>query len=485
MRPDPHPRRAARLPLLAALLAFTAAFLGAAAPPSARNGAIETALDRYVAQPDPAYRWTLAAETADEAGTAFVLDLVSQRWLTPAEVDRPEWRHWLVIVRPPTVRHATALLFLGGGSNRPGPPPRPARELAEIARATGSVVVELRQVPNQPLVFHGDGRERTEDDLIGYTWDQYLRTGDERWPARLPMTKAAVRAMDAATAFLASPAGGGVKVDSYVLAGGSKRGWTAWTTAAVDRRVVGVAPVVIDVLNVEDSLRHHFRAYGFYAPAVGDYVRHRIVDWAGTPELRALYAIEDPFSYRDRLTMPKLILNAAGDQFFTPDSSRFYFAALAGPKHLRYVQNADHGLKGSDAYQTLGAWHHALLQGRPLPRVTWRRTADGTLAVETRPAAREARVWRAHNPAARHFRLATLGPAWTSSPLPAGAEEHRVELPAPAAGWAAAFAEFTFDVGAPAPLKLTTEVFITPDTLPAAAPAETRPRGFLGHGTAP
>ena len=79
MPPDPHPRRAARFPLLAALLAFTAAFLGAAAPPSARNGATETALDRYVAQPDPAYRWTLAAKSADEAGTAFVLDLVSQQ----------------------------------------------------------------------------------------------------------------------------------------------------------------------------------------------------------------------------------------------------------------------------------------------------------------------------------------------------------------------------------------------------------------------
>ena len=74
-----------------------------------------------------------------------------------------------MIVRPPKVSHATALLFLGGGSNRPGPPPRATRELAEIARATGSVVLELRQVPNQPLIFHGDGRERTEDDLIGYT----------------------------------------------------------------------------------------------------------------------------------------------------------------------------------------------------------------------------------------------------------------------------------------------------------------------------
>ena len=74
---------------------------------------------------------------------------------------------------------------------------------------TRSVVAELRMVPNQPLVFANDGgRERSEDEIIAYTWDKFLRTGDERWPARLPMTKAVVRAMDAVTAFCASPAAG-------------------------------------------------------------------------------------------------------------------------------------------------------------------------------------------------------------------------------------------------------------------------------------
>jgi PhoPQ-activated pathogenicity-related protein len=29
--------------------------------------------------------------------------------------------------------------------------------------------------------------------------------------------------------------------------------------------------------------------------------------------MKALLAIEDPYSYRDRLTMPKLILSASGD----------------------------------------------------------------------------------------------------------------------------------------------------------------------------
>ena len=44
--------------------------------------------------------------------------------------------------------------------------------------------------------------------------------------------------------------------------------------------------------------------------------------------------------------MPKFMVYAAGDQFFLPDSSRFYFDDLKGEKYLRYVPNTDHSLRG-------------------------------------------------------------------------------------------------------------------------------------------
>jgi hypothetical protein len=69
-------------------------------------------------------------------------------------------------------------------------------------------VASVQQIPNQPLRFAGESQPRREDALIAYTWDKFLRTGDARWPARLPMTKAVVRAMDAVTAFCASPQAG-------------------------------------------------------------------------------------------------------------------------------------------------------------------------------------------------------------------------------------------------------------------------------------
>lgn len=444
---------------------------GCATQPPGHNRSLKTPLDRYVAQPDPHYAWRLVEQQVADGVRVSFINLTSQAWLTEAEVDRPVWWHWLVVYTPDTVAHDTALLMITGGSNKSDDLPKPSGQLAQIAQANQAVVGELRMVPNQPLVFGNDGEERYEDNLIAYTWDKFLRTGDAKWPARLPMTKAAVRAMDTLTDFCLSEPGGGHDVGTFIVAGGSKRGWTTWTTAAVDERVVGICPIVIDMLNLVPSFKHHWQTYGFYAPAVDDYVNQGIMEWMDTPEFKALMRIVEPFEYRDRLTMPKLMLNACGDQFFLPDSAQFYFDALRGPKYLRYVPNTDHGMKDSDAVETLAAWEHALLNHTPLPQLAWSRSADGVIHVQSGIQPKEVRFWQATNPDARDFRLETLGPKWTSEVLSPEAEGSYVAaLAAPPKGWTAGMVELTYDLGGPKPLKLTTQVWVAPDTLPFDAP---------------
>ena len=130
-------------------------------------------------------------------------------------------------------------------------------------------------VPNQPLVVRRrDGRERKEDEIIAYTWDKFLRTGDERWPVRLPMTKAVVRAMDTVTALLRQPAAGGDRGDRSIASSSPAPRSAAGRPGRPPRSTrasSAIVPIVIDVLNVEPSFDHHCRAYGFYAPAVKDY----------------------------------------------------------------------------------------------------------------------------------------------------------------------------------------------------------------------
>lgn len=427
----------------------------------------KTALDRYVAKPDPSYRYKLAQSHSLEGATAFVIDMVSQRYLTRKEVDRPEWQHWVTIVKPDRVEHQTGLLYIGGGAND-GKPPKPREELVRIALATHSVVVGIGMVPNQPLVFSGEEKQRSEDAIIAYTWDKYLKSGDEKWPLRLPMTKAAVRAMDTVTDFLASKTGGGLQVDHFVVTGASKRGWTTWSTAAVDKRVVGIIPIVIDMLNTERSFKHHQAAYGFYAEAVNDYVEMKIMDWIGKPEFTKLKRIEDPYEYRERFTMPKLLLNSAGDQFFLPDSWQFYWHGLTGPKHLRYVPNTGHGLRDSDAIDSLAGFYHSILNKTRLPRYKWEVDKIGAITVRTKDKPKEVRLWQATNADARDFRIDKLGPKWTSVQLePTGNKTYAARVSDPPKGWTAYMIELTFP-GKLRPQKFTTGIVVTPKTLPFA-----------------
>jgi PhoPQ-activated pathogenicity-related protein len=444
-------------------------------PETARSAS--TALDRYVAAPDPSFSWKPMRDLPAGGVTATLLEMTSQRWLTEKEVDRPLWTHWVTVVRPARVTSDVAFLFITGGSHERAAPSRPPGWLADLARDTGTVAAELRLVPNQPLVFQDDPAKtpRTEDDMIAYTWDKFLRTGDERWPARLPMTKSAVRAMDAITAFAKTPAGGGHDVARFVVSGASKRGWTTWTTAAVDRRVVAIAPAVIDMLNVEPSFVHHWRAYGAWSEAVDDYVRHGIMDWMGTPQFRALMKIEEPFEYRDRLTLPKLIVNAAGDEFFLPDSSQFYFDELRGEKHVRYVPNTSHGLDETDAIATVQAFYSAIVTGRPRPEYRWSFEKDGSIRVVSKVRPERVLLWHATNPNARNFRLDVLGAAYKSTPLaPEGPNTWVGRVQPPSAGWTAYFVELEFAAAGRHPLKVTSGVRVTPDALPYPAPVPKR-----------
>src|SRR5688572_28961622 len=288
--------------------------------------------------------------------------------------------------------------------------------------------------------------------------------------------------MDAITQFAAGADGGGTKVARFVVSGASKRGWTTWATAAVDQRVVAIAPAVIDMLNVEPSFIHHYRAYGAWSDAVKDYTEQGIMDWMGTPQFKALMKIEEPYEYRDRLTLPKLMLNAAGDQFFLPDSSQFYFDDLKGEKHVRYVPNTSHSLDKSDALETLHAFYAAIVTGTPRPEVAWTFESDGSIKVVTKQLPTRVQLWQAVNPKARNFRLDAIGPAYKNTPLqPSGPNPWVGKVSAPPAGWTAFFVEMTFPGAGQYPLKVTSGVRVLPDKLPYAAPVSKRTGSATGR----
>jgi PhoPQ-activated pathogenicity-related protein len=438
------------------------------------RGAAQTALDRYVAAPDGSYKYALANKVEGLGYTMYVLEMTSQQWKTMAEVDHPVWKHWVTVVKPAHVASPIGFLFITGGLNGDPMPAKPDSMLVAMALSTNTIASEIRMVPNQPLRFADENKERMEDAIIAYTWDKFLRTGEENWPLRLPMTKSAVRAMDTVTEFCRS-LGPETCPEKFVVAGGSKRGWTTWTTAATDHRVIAIAPMFIDLLNLEPSFDHHFRAYGYWAPSIHAYEAMNIMQWTGTSPYRKLLDIEDPYSYRDRLTMPKYLINASGDEFFLPDSSQFYFVDLKGEKYLRYVPNAGHGAQGSDARESLQAFYESIVNGTPRPDFSWTHSKDGTLRVTTSTKPSEVKLWKETNPTARDFRISSIGAAYTESALNDSGGAYTAKVSRPKHGWTAYFIELTYPTSGKHPLKFTTSVYVTPDFLPSGPPPKGNP----------
>ena len=432
----------------------------------------EQALEAYVKQDDGVYRYDHIASIPASGFTVHLYNLVSQTWRSSDEIDRTLWQHQLVIVVPDNVSSTTGMLFVGDNDNDDPLPDQNeiiVQIITQLALGSQTIVSALYQVPNQPFYFPGDSNRYKEDDLVGYTWDKYLDTGDTTWPVHVPMTKSVVKGMDAISEI--APTLGDYAVNDYVVTGYSKRGLVTWLAAAIDDRVKAIAPGVIDFLNVVPSMENQYRSYGEFVPELDTLVELGIMQRMRTPEFSDLAAIIDPYEYRDRLTLPKLILNSSGDQFFLPDSAKFYYKDLLGEKLIRYAPNTDHSLENSvtsifDTLYSLLGWYQSILLDQPRPQIDWR-LESGELIATTTMAPQLARVWRAQNPFARDFRKVPIGEAWVDEIIfPDAAGEYRVSLQMPEQGYAASYIEFVYQGISGLPVSYSTRIYITPDSTP-------------------
>ncbi len=430
-------------------------------------------LDDYINNVDPYTEYSVVSSETGFGYTSYVLDLTSQKWLTDAEVDHPVWQHWIVLIVPWEVDYETAFLLINGGGNDATPPDPTDEEylaFAYFALESKSVMAILETVPNQPLMFSDEDFTRTEDEIIAYSWEKFLSTGDPKWPLNIPMTKSAVTAMDAIQDYCAEIPFFPVTINDFFVSGGSKRGWTTFLTAAVDDRVMAIAPIVFDALNLVQSFRLHYGSYGEWSPAVHDYEDMGIFDYFTEPIVQDLMQIVDPYVYRDRLTMPKYMMAATGDEFFVP-AAQNYLPDLPGEKHMAYFPNTGHGFSGEETnlLQNLFVFYQAALDNTDLPEYSWSRQEDGSLIVECQSTPSEVNLWQAVNPTARDFRDYVVGDPWTSTPLTdQGGGVYIAQAVLPEEGWKGMFVELQFDLGYDYPFMVTTEVSIFPDDLPYA-----------------
>lgn len=456
---------------------------------------MESALARYVHADDGAYSWKLVKETQLDGVKVYEIRLTSQRWRDESELSHPVWTHWLTIGVPETIRHTTPILIIGGGRRRDEPADRMRGEFTVLVKGAGTIVCGLDNVPNQPMRFAGDQNDRTEDDLLSQSWNLAMEQDDALWIGRFPMVKAAKRAMDATEEFLSTrelptklngqALTNGLKPDGFFVTGASKRGWTTWLIGAVDTRVKAIAPIVIDILNMNAQTPHHFRSYGLWSEALDDYIKNGIAAKFGSPELNRVIAHEDPANYvEDVAGIPKYIITGTGDEFFPTDSFRHYENLLQGEWSLRSVPNAGHNLRGSNVLLEILAFYKAFVTNQERPHVSWEvieETDRASVRVTITKAPVRAVTWTCDNPKGRDFRFNITGSNWMQKellPTEEGGTTFVFPLSKPAEGFRATMAEFTFappDPGTP-PMVMTTRVFITPDVLPFELKAATAPK---------
>jgi PhoPQ-activated pathogenicity-related protein len=394
-------------------------------------------LASYIAKPEPACTWSEVSRTAQGGCEIRVLKLVSQEW------QGIRWEHDVVVFRPVDVAPSGKLFLINNGGK--------AREKdygygAMLANQIKAPCAFLMGIPNQPLF---DGKK--EDALIAETFVRYLDTNDPSWPLLFPMTKSLVKCMDALQDTFRREWKDEIK--GFIVSGASKRGWTTWLTASVDPRVCAIAPMVIDTLNIPAQLPHQLKLYGELSASIRDYTERGLVPMKNTAEEKRLWTWVDPFTYKAKFTLPKLVVLGTNDPYWSTDALNLYWDGLPAQKWISYTPNAGHNLVATTgenkgpwrAMGNVAAFVRHQISGQPIPEVNWKHdgTKDTTLrlTVTAKPAPSKIQLWQTVH-SDTDFRTAV----WKSRDVPVTGSGADIAVEVPPGSCTAYFADAAYEI---------------------------------------
>ncbi len=414
----------------------------------------ENALQSYLNNGDKSFKWEVQDKFKAEDVTLYRIIFTSQTWRNIV------WKHELTVMVPDDLKYKDALLFITGGSVKNGEPnihkwdKNEIVMFSQVAKTNKAITAIVWQIPNQPLF--GD---LTEDEIISYTFHNFQNDHDYTWPLLFPMTKSAIRAMDAVQEFAKNDLK--TKVKEFVVSGGSKRGWTTWLTGANDKRVKAIAPMVIDMLNMPVNIPYHKEAWGKYSIQIEDYVKLGVAQQMGSSRGDALVKMIDPYSYRKSLTMPKMIFNGANDEYWPVDAIKNYIDSIPGDNHLCYVPNAGHGLGDKKkAFATLSAFFGEAITGNKHPVCDYSVSENNgiiTLKVKTTPKILEDAVLWSADSNDRDFR----DEEWTEKDLDKkGGKEITVTIEYPESGYKAFYLDLEYKAPFGSNYTQSTRIFL-------------------------
>jgi len=202
---------------------------------------------------------------------------------------------------------------------------------------------------------------------------------------------------------------------------------------------------VFDILNMPVQIVHQRAFWGAYSPMIDAYTDKGLEQGMDSDRGFRLGWMVDPYNFRDRLTMPKLVILGSNDPYWPADAVNFYYPGLPSPKLLLIAPNSGHGLDDQmRVLGSLGGFFRLLAEKKPIPQPRWQWTEAGDLlrlemTAETAPA--EARVWVARS-AVRDFREAN----WEDANLEVADGGAAAEIDRAEGQYLAAYGELVFMV---------------------------------------
>lgn len=257
-----------------------------------------------------------------------------------------------------------------------------------------------------------------------------------------------------------------------------------------------MVPIVMPMGNMTPLINTMYQVYGEWSFALQDYVNAGVMQYLNTPQWKAMEAIIDPVVYYSRWAgLPKYVIAACGDEFFLPDSTKFFWNQLPNPKMLRMAPNAEHTMITAPAYDVVygvNTFIQRLVRNMTLPQMDW------SLTYSNSTASIKAWITGAYQPSnvylykattlsskQRDFRLVRCGHIdinclnpvlWgaTELAIAPGQTTWSVSVPAPSSGWTGFLIEAVFPGGYTGGdpwnpdkwIRITTDVNVVPDTLP-------------------
>lgn len=260
------------------------------------------------------------------------------------------WEHSLLVFSPQRQTQkrpgpqAPIILFIDNFQTGGRPAKGDLAKFQEIANVTQSSVACLGGIPNHPLF------EKKEGELMAYSIRRYLETGDRSWPLLVPM----VRAVRTAMTLLSN-----LKVasqDSFIVVGSSKRGWTTYLTAATDARVRAFSVLAFDFVRFDAQIAAYRQGVS-PSKELSQYDRLGIFSTTPNPRLKELFTLVDPYRYKDKFKIPKLLMTGTRDRWWDNDMWKRFAPLFDGQTDLVRLPGVGHNVWESTlGYQILRAW---------------------------------------------------------------------------------------------------------------------------------